>query len=296
MTSSSRGPSRTCRRRREQGRHRLHALHPARGTAATSRPGAPDAFGGGRTGAARTPAWNPPPTARAHGSRLAGSACRRRAPGGLPGRLPRRPGRAGELQAEFCRSRPRRRSAPCWTPGRRSSNCSTRAWAQAVAPPPCNWRARCCAANCRCSPAIGSQVAGEAVNAVMLSRRATSPCTCTRWTCRWWPKAPKKRCRPRRPPGRRASVERGGVLVESDVGAIDARIAEPLGPGRRRLGHELAVDATRPSRPSDEGGRMTPGHLPQRWPPRQRWLRYLADLQDYAAVPQPLEPWARCCA
>ena len=87
----------------------------------------------------------------------------------------------------------------------------------------------------RRSPRVVARVAAEAVDAVLLSARQHHACSCTRRTCRWWPRARPRRSRhAARGCCADAAIERGGCRVESDLGAVDARIDTPLGAGRRR--------------------------------------------------------------
>jgi hypothetical protein len=116
-------------------------------------------------------------------------------------------------------------------------------------------------------------------------RRATSRVRCTRRPA-LVAQGAEERCRraARRLP--RSRARRGGCLVESDLGIIDARI-ERAGAGCRGVGSE---------RREQPEGRMIEHATDPRWRPGA--LAALSRLPARSAGPQPLplEPWARWCA
>ena len=84
-------------------------------------------------------------------------------------------------------------------------------------------------------------------------------------------------------------VARGGCLVESDIGTIDASVETRWRRAAAALGCDEAWDAA-PMPPAGAdaiAARCTPS---RRSPPvTERWQRYLADLQRFAAAAVPLE-------
>ncbi len=93
------------------------------------------------------------------------------------------------------------------------------------------------------NPAIVSHVAGEAINAVMLSARHIA----VHVNPQDLPLVAEGAEEALAARGARlladAGIERGGVFVQSDVGAIDARIAERWAQAAASMGHELALHA-----------------------------------------------------
>ena len=93
------------------------------------------------------------------------------------------------------------------------------------------------------NPAIVSHVAGEAINAVMLSARHIA----VHVNPQDLPLVAEGAEEALAARGARlladAGVERGGVFVQSDVGAIDARIAERWAQAAASMGYELALHA-----------------------------------------------------
>ena len=107
----------------------------------------------------------------ARSGRAARAAAARGAPVGLPGRLSRRPGRARRLQAEL--------RQPDDDAGRRARALGRRAARRAPAGDGARprrdrrprWPARCCAASSRRAPKCVTQVAEQALDALLLSAR-----------------------------------------------------------------------------------------------------------------------------
>ena len=207
----------------------------------------------------RTRAGRPPSAQRRR--RAAGRAARS-APGGLPGRLPRRPGRAGELQAEPSRSQMTAQLGAAGAALRRrsSTRCEQQMADSAGARPPRSWRARSCAANWRRGPSWWRRSPAKRSNAVLLSARHITRARAPRRPCRWWRRAPARRwpraaraCSPT--PASRAAA----ACVESDLGAIDARIADALGRRPRpRSASDAAAGADDRPRPATPHDRRSP--------------------------------------
>jgi len=102
-------------------------------------------------------------------------------------------------------------------------------------------------------PELVAQVAAEAVNAVMLSARHIS----VQVHPQDLPLVAEGAAEALQARGARlqanAAIERGGVLVESDVGAIDARIARRWAQAASALGSDAALGAV-----DDEAGEPAP--------------------------------------
>ena len=219
----------------------------------------------------------------------------RRAPVGLPGRLPRRPGRARGLQAGLCepgdgadrradRSLPATSSTRCSSSSRRPSRARPR-----------SWRARSCAANSATRPELVATVAQEAIDTLLLSARHI--------TLRVHP---DDHALVALGAGEALAARGARLVADADAGARrlhrrvrhrrDRRHARRRAGSapRAALGCESAWDGRR--RRGRRSGR-TDGRRGRRTEPpaatdaatRSDWQRFLADLQAFAAEPIPLE-------
>jgi hypothetical protein len=231
--------------------------------------------------AAKPPPRPPPCTQR----RAAGRAAS--APGGLPGRLPRRSGRAGELQAEPRPQVSRCRSARCCRPGRRLRPNCRRSWPQA-------WPARGAAGapggahRTGDAPEHVAHGGAEAVNAVLLSARHI--------TVHVHPEdLPLVARRARRPCSARGArlLAAPGHRARRLPGRVDAGPSTPaspaLGAGRRHAGPACRL-GRRAGR--DRRMRRPAARHAKRRPRRSAGSSYLADLQAYAASRSRWRPWA----
>ena len=161
------------------------------------------------------------------------------APVRLPGRLPRRSGRARRIQAEL--------RAPDDAAGRRAAALARRAARRAaagdgaaLAATATRSRARRCAANCRRAPSWsrGRAAGARHAGAERPPHHAARPSRRPRARRRRRRRAAR---RARRAPGRRPTIARGGCRVESDIGVIDASIETRWRRAAASLGSDDAV-------------------------------------------------------
>ena len=141
-------------------------------------------------------------------------------------------------------------------------------------------------------PETVASVAREALDTLLLSARHIA--------LRVHPRRPspgRRWCRARSSPrgGARlladANVARGGCLVESDIGVIDATIEARWRRAAASLGSEAAWVDAGPAAGCVGGRSMnaTAAAGPASHPTSASWQRYLADLASFAAEPVPLE-------
>ena len=142
-----------------------------------------------------------------------------------------------------------------------------------------------CAPDLQVHPEHVAQSVAQALNAVLSkTRRHIHGARAPGRPCAGGAGAGRDAGRTRRPtawPTRPST--RGGCLVESDLGQSTRRIETRWSRAVGSLGSELPWDDGRPS------AAMTPFEPMPADARAALWSRYLADLQDYAALPQPLE-------